>query len=138
MPSQRGRDLLLKIGDGGGTEVFTTLGAARTVSIVINNALADNTVMDGGGFQSLRADAGVQAMDISLDGLFKDAAAEEALRLAAFGRTVNNYKLSFPNGDAFTGAFVVRDYHRSGSHDGLEAFSVTLARSGGGTFTAGA
>lgn len=138
MSSQRGRDLLLKIGDGADPEVFTTIGAARTVSISLNNQLVDNTMMDGNGFQSMQADAGVQTMELTLEGLFRDAAAEEDLRLSAFNRTVRNYKLLFPNGDLYAAAFVIHEYKRGGSFDGLETFSIALVRTGSGTFTPGA
>ena len=138
MPSQKGRDLLLKIGDGGSPEAFTTIGAARTVSMTLNNQAQDSTSMADSGVQTLQPDAGVQIMTAALDGLFKDAAAEETLRATAFGRAVKNYQLLFPNGDLYTASFVVQNYARSGSHDGLETFSVTLARSGAGIFTPGA
>lgn len=138
MPSQKGRDLLLKIGDGGDPEVFSAIGAARTVAVSVNNRLVDNTAMDGDGFQGVQPDAGVQAMELMLEGLFRDAAAEETLRATTFSRTVRNYQLLFPNGDMYAAGFAVGDYQRGGSFDGLETFSVTLVRSGGGTFTPGA
>lgn len=137
MPAQKGRDLLLKIGNGGSPETFTTLGAARTVSMVVNNQPVDATAMDGSGVQTLQADAGVQSLKIALEGLFKDDSAEETLRAAAFGRTARNYKLFFPNGDTYLASFVVQDYERSGSYDGLETFRITLLRSGAGTYTVG-
>lgn len=138
MPSQNGRDLLLKIGDGGDPESFTALGAARTTTMSINNRPADATTMDAGGIQKLIAAAGLQDMRVKLDGLFKDAEAEERLRNAAFNRTADNYELCFPNGGKYAARFVVSDYARGGSHDGLEIFSVTLIRSGAGIFTGGA
>ncbi|MDF3022899.1 MAG: phage major tail protein family [Alphaproteobacteria bacterium] len=138
MPSQNGRDLLLKIGDGGAPESFAALGAARTTSMSINNRPADATTMDAGGIQKLIAAAGVQDMQVRLDGLFKDAAAEELLRAAAFNRTANNYELCFPNGGKYAACFVISEYARGGSYDGLESFSVTLLRSGAGTYTGGA
>jgi predicted secreted protein len=80
-------------------------------------------------------DAGVQSLMIVLQGLFKDTAAEERLRAAAFNRTVNNYQLLFPNGASYAAKFVINDYRRSGSYDGLESFTVTLLRSGAGIYT---
>ena len=135
MTSQNGRDFLLKIGDGGTPETFTTLGSARTVALVINNAPVDATTMDAGGVQSMAADAGVQSLQISIDGLFKNRAVEETLRAAAFARIVTNFQLLFPNGDMLAGAFVIQNYHRGGTYDGLESFSATLIRSGASTFT---
>ena len=135
MPSQNGRDLLLKIGDGGDPEIFTTIGAARAMEMILDNNPADATAMDSNGVTVLQADAGVQTFEVMLQGLFKDSAAEETLRAAAFERTANNYQLLFPNGDRYAARFVIGDYRRSGSYDGLESFTVTLLRSGAGTFT---
>ncbi|MBI3440669.1 MAG: hypothetical protein HY052_02505 [Proteobacteria bacterium] len=137
MPSQKGRDLLLKIGNGASPETFATIGAARTVAITINNHPVNSTTLDSNGFQCLEAAAGLQALEIILEGLFKDTAAEETLRQSAFGRTTKNYQLLFPNGDVLAAAFVIGDYRRSGSFDGLEGFALTLVRSGNGTFTPG-
>lgn len=139
MPGQKGRDFLLKMGDGATpTENFTTIGAARANALSLNNNPVDDTSMDGNGVQSMIADAGIQTMQISIDGLFKDSAVEESLRAAAFGRTSNNFQLAFPNGDVYEAGFVIQDYSRGGTHDGAETFSATLVRSGSGTFTPGA
>lgn len=139
MPSHKGRDFLLKIGDGATpVEAFTTLGAARTAALSLNNNPVDATTMSDAGIQTLAAEAGTQSMQITLDGLFKDASAEETLRAAAFARTSKNFQLAFPNGDVYQAAFVISEYSRGGTHDGLETFSATLARSGQGTFTPGA
>lgn len=138
MSSQKGRDLLLKVGNGADPEIFTTIGAARTVSMVLNNQPVDKTGMASDGFQELQADAGVQSLELRLDGLFKDAAAEEALRLAAFSRTAKNYQLQFPNGDVLEASFIIHDYNRRGSFDGLETFSVSFSRTGSSAFTPGA
>lgn len=135
MPSHKGRDLLLKISNGAVPEVFSTIGAARTAAITLNNQPVDATTMDDAGIQALKADAGTQTMSVKLDGLFKDADAEEMLRLAAYNRTATNYKMIFPNGDSYAACFVIDSYQRGGAHDGLETFSVSLTRSGTGTFT---
>ena len=137
MPSQNGRDLLLKIGNGADPEVFSTLGAARAVALALDNTPVDATTMDSSGAQQLQAAAGVQAMTLALEGLFKDSAAEETLRLSAFSRTAKNYQLLFPNGDLFAASFIIGRYQRGGSVGGLESFSVTLHRTGTGAFTPG-
>lgn len=137
MPMQKGRDLLLKAGNGGSPETFTTIGAARAVTMTLNNRPVNATAMDGNGIQKLQADAGVQSLEISLEGLFRDTTVEEILRLSAFGRTVNNYQLLFPNGDLLSGAFSITDYRRGGTFDGLEMFSAVLVRSGPSVFTPG-
>lgn len=137
MPSFKGRDVLIKIGNGGAPETFATLGAARAVSMVLDNQPVDATTMDSLGLQSLQADAGVQSLQIRIEGLFKDATAEETFRASAFARSLKNYELVFPNGDKYTAAFAVENYTRGGAFDGVETFSATLRRSGDGTYTVG-
>ncbi|HYD17052.1 MAG TPA: phage tail tube protein [Patescibacteria group bacterium] len=137
MASQNGRDLLLKIGDGAAEESFAAIGAARTTSMTLDNRPVDATRMDAGGVQQLIAGAGVQVMQLRLDGLFKDAAAEARLRAAAMNRSAENYLLCFPNGDTYAARFIVTQYARGGSFDGLESFSAVLLRSGAGIFSEG-
>lgn len=138
MPVQKGRDFLIKIGDGQPSESFTTIGAARTNALVVNNNPVDATTMNSGGVQAMIADAGTQTMQLTIDGIFKDDDAEETLRAAAFDRAAANFKLLFPNGDEYAASFVVQDYHRRGDYDGLESFTATLIRTGAGAFTPGA
>lgn len=137
MPFHKGRDLLLTISDGGSPEIFTAIGAARTTSLVLGNAPVEATSMDSGGVQRLVSGAGVQRMRVRLDGLFRDDAAEALLRAVAFSGASRRYRLVFPNGDSYEAAFIVQDYARGGTHDGLESFSATLLRDGAGIFTAG-
>ncbi len=137
MASQKGRDFLMKIGDGQPSETFTALGAARTNAMRINNNPVDDTAMDSNGIQSLIGDAGVQTMELTIDGLFKDADAEEVLREKAFSGAAANYQLAFPNGDVLEASFIIREYSRGGTYDGLETFSAVLLRSGASTYTSG-
>ncbi len=136
MSIQKGRDLLLQVGDGAEEENFTDIGAARATAVAVNNHPIDATTLDD-DVQVLRGEAGVQSMEISFDGHFRDGAAEEVLRAAAFSGTARTCRLVFPNGDAYQAAFVVTAYRRAGDVEGLETFSATLARSGAGSFTAG-
>ena len=132
MPVQQGRDLLLKIGDGAAEETFAAIGAARQTALYLDNRPVDATTIADGGMQRLCAAAGVQSMTLRLEGLFRDSAAEKALRDAAFTRTSCNFLLQFPCGDSYAAPFVVEHYSRGGTHDGLETFAVTLARAGAG------
>ena len=135
MAGQKGRDMLLKIGDAASPEVFTTIGGIRTNGLTINNNPIDDTCMDSAGVQSMVADAGIQTMQISVDGLFKDGASEETLRAAAYARTAHTFQLLFPNGDDLEATFVIQDYSTTGAHDDLQTASFTLVKSGAHTYT---
>lgn len=134
MAGQRGRDLLLKIGDGGSPQAFHTLGAARMTAFDILNDTAETTAVGSDG-AATHAAAGTQNARVTLQGLFKDSVAESLLRQAALAPALQDYQLFFPNGDSYAAAFVVENYRREGTHDGLEGFAVTLLRSGAGSWT---
>lgn len=136
MPSYQGRDLLLKIGDGGTPQEYTTIGAARSTSLRLANDLQETTAVQDSA-ATFSAAAGAQAMQVTLEGLFCGAAAEELLRAAAFGREIRSYRLIFPNGDDYTADFAVESYGRGGSRDGFETFSLSLVRSGTGVYRPG-
>lgn len=134
MASQRGRDLLLKIGDGGSPQAFHTLGAARMTAFDLLNEAVEDTAVGTTGAATYAA-AGTQNLRMTLQGLFKDSAGEALLRQAALAPAVQDYQLVFPNGDSYAAAFLVEAYRREGSHDGFEGFAVTLLRSGAGSWT---
>ena len=136
MVAQKGSLFLLKVGDGGGPEVFTTVGGLRTTSFNINNGTVDVTNKDSSGMRELLAGGGIQTMSLSGDGVFTDIATEETLRAQAAANSINNYQIVAGNGDVWQGAFQITTYQRNGSFDGEEAFSVSLESSGAVTFTA--
>lgn len=130
MTMKKGKDLLLKAGDGGAPESFITLGAARTTSVLIENNPVDITSLNSKGFQELQVKGGIQNLEISVEGIFKDGEAEDLLRSAAFNRELKNYQLIFPNGEVVEGVFLISQYQREGSYNGLEMFSLKLLRTG--------
>ncbi len=135
MTSYAGRNLLLKVGNGETPVVFLTLGAARATTFDVGNDVADVTLLGSGNAPSFSGEAGQRNLRVSLQGIFKDSAAEEKLRMLALAAAVARYQLIFPNGDTYEADFIVENYRREGSHDGLEMFSAGLIRSGDGIWT---
>lgn len=136
MAAQKGALFLLKVGDGGGPETFTTVGGLQTASFNINTASVDVTNMSSNGMRELLAGAGIQTMSLSGNGVFTDSAAEETVRANAAANSIDNYQLIAGNGDTWQGAFLITSYQRSGNFDGAEAFTISLESSGAITFTA--
>lgn len=137
MPSQPGRDLLLKVADAATPETYHTVGAARMTAFDLVNEAPETTAV-GADAAATYAAGGVQTARISLQGLFKDSAAEERLRALAFAPQAAPCQLVFPNGDCYAADFIIESYRREGTHDGLESFTMTLLRTGSGSWTAGA
>ena len=77
MGAQRGRDMLLKIGDGAAPEVFTTVAGLRARTISLNAKTADVTDADSAGrWRELLAGAGMKSASVSGQGVFRDASSD--------------------------------------------------------------
>lgn len=137
MAGQKGRDVLIKIGDGGAPEAFTTIAGVRAKTISLNARTIDGTSGESAeAWRELIAGAGVKSATVSGAGVFKDAASDAALREAFFAQAARNFQLVIPDFGVLAGPFLVEALDYSGDHDGEAAFAVTLASAGLITFTA--
>ena len=80
MAAQKGSAMLLKIGNGGSPETFTTVGGLRSTSITQNDEAVDVTTKDSSAKRQLLAQAGVQSLTVSGSGVLTDAASEATMR----------------------------------------------------------
>jgi TP901-1 family phage major tail protein len=135
MTTQRGRDLLLKIGDGGSPESFASVAGLRARTLAFNSTNIDVTNADSGGWRELMAD-GVQSAAISGSGVFKDAASDEALRAAFFAGTAPNWQVVIPGFGTVAGPFRITSLQYDGPHDGEVKIALSLASAGSLTFAA--
>ena len=135
MAAQKGSLLLLKVGNGGGPEVFTTVGGLRTTSFTHNNQTVDTSNKDSGAWRTLLENAGVRSITISGTGVFTNVASEETIRSIAMNNQIKNYQMTFGNGDSMTGAFQITSYQRAGNYNNEETYSISLASAGAITFT---
>jgi TP901-1 family phage major tail protein len=137
MAGQKGRDVLIKIGDGGGTEVFTTIAGIRAKTIALNARAVDGTSGESpSAWRELIAGAGVKTASVSGAGVFKDAASDATLQALFFSQAARNFQLVIPGFGILQGPFLIEALDYSGDHDGEAAFSTTLASAGAITFTA--
>lgn len=135
MAAQKGALVLIKVGDGGGPETFTTIGGLRTTRFVLNNQPVDATNKDSGAWRSLLAGAGIRSISLTGAGVFTSAASEETVRGYAFAGSINNYEFHFGGNDKFSGAFQITSYERAGNFDGEETYAVTFESAGSITST---
>lgn len=138
MVAESGRGFLVKIGDGGNPENFTTVAGMRSTSLTLNSASVDITNKDSQGWRELLSGAGVRRMAVSGSGVFTDSAAESSLRAMALAGEIANYELVFENGDRFFGAFQVTTLDYSGDHNGERTYTLALESSGPVGFEASA
>ncbi|MEQ1618834.1 MAG: phage major tail protein, TP901-1 family [Terricaulis sp.] len=137
MAGQKGRDVLIKIGDGATTEVFATVAGIRAKVISLNARSVDGTSGESASaWRELIAGAGVKFAAISGAGVFKDAASDATLQSVFFAQSSRNFQLVIPAFGILQGPFLIESLEYSGDHDGEAAFSISLASAGVITFTA--
>ena len=136
MTAQRGKDMLVKIGDGGSPETFTTVAGLRTRTISLNAREVDTTHSESNGWRELLGAAGVRQCSVSGAGVFLDDAAAEQIRAAFFAGAIRNFRLVMPGMGEFSGPFLIANLDYAGEHDGEATFSLALASAGAISFAA--
>jgi TP901-1 family phage major tail protein len=137
MAGQKGRDVLIKIGDGETPEAFVTVAGIRAKTISLNARTVDGTSGEStDAWRELIAGAGVKSASVSGAGVFKDASSDALIQQAFFAQTANNFELVIPDFGTLAGSFLIESLDYSGDHDGEAAFAITLASAGPLTFTA--
>jgi TP901-1 family phage major tail protein len=130
MTAQRGRDLLIKIGDGADPETFTTLAGLRATTLAFNAQVVDVTNADSADMWRELLAAGVKSATVSGSGVFKDAASDAALRAAFFNAAIGNFQLVIPSFGTLTGPFKITALQYDGPYDGEVKVSLSLASAG--------
>ena len=137
MAAQKGKDILLKIGDGETPEVFTTVAGLRARTISLNARSVDATDSDSAGrWRELLAGAGVRQASVSGAGVFRDTASDALIRAAFFAQSADNWQLIVPDFGTLTGPFLVAALEYAGEHEGEATYAITLASAGEVTFAA--
>jgi TP901-1 family phage major tail protein len=137
MAAQKGKDVLIKIGDGASPETFTTIAGIRARTITLNAKTVDATDSDSAGrWRELLAGTGVKSVAVAGSGVFRDSAADAAMRQAFFDQSAGDWQLIIPSFGVFQGPFVIATLDYAGQHDGEATFSLSLASAGAVAFTA--
>lgn len=145
MAKQKGRLLLIKIGDGvTPTEAFTTLCGLKSKTLTINNNEIDVTTpdcADPGGPLWTEVMGGAKRVSVSGNGYFKDEASEARLLDVvhtgnASSDSIANFQIIVPDLGTFAGAFFVSSVDFGGEQEDGVTYSLSLASSGEVTFTA--
>lgn len=133
MVAQKGKDLLLKIDNGGS---FVTVAGLRSKRIAFNSETVDITDAESAGrWRELLAGAGVQRAAVSGSGIFKDAQSDALMRQRFFGGEIGDWQLAVPDFGTVEGPFQVTALEYTGSHDGEVTFEVALESAGPIGFT---
>lgn len=137
MAAQRGKDILLKIGDGGEPQTFATVAGLRARTISLNARTIDATDSDSAGrWRELLAGAGVRQAAVSGAGVFRDAASDALMREVFFSQEARAWRLVVPDFGVLEGPFLIAALEYAGDHEGEATWAVTLASAGEVAFEA--
>lgn len=133
MSAQKGRDLLLKIGDGVGN--FTTIAGLRTRRLALNADTIDVTDAESTGrWRELLGGAGVRRASISGSGIFKDQASDALLRQVFFDGQLREFQMIIPGLGVLTGPFQISNLDYRGEYAAEVTFDISLDSAGALTF----
>lgn len=135
MGAQKGKDLLLKIDDGGGS--FITVAGLRARQIAFNAEAVDVTHSESAGrWRELLAGAGVRRASITGAGIFKDQASDATVREVFFDGLIREWQVIVPDFGTIRGPFQVTSLEYRGDHATEVTFEIALDSAGALTFTA--
>lgn len=130
MGAQSGAKFLLKVGDGGGTPVFSTVAGLKTTQMSIAGEGVVVTNKGSGGWRELLSGAGVRSVSVSGQGVFTGSAAEARIKGNALSGQLDDYQLTFDGGEGMQGKFLISRLDYSGDFNGERNYTVALESSG--------
>lgn len=130
MPAQSGSAFLLKISDGASPPAYQTVAGLRTTQMSINGDTVVVTHKGSGGWRDLLSGAGTRSVSVSAAGIFLGSVAESAVRAHALAGTLDDYELSFEDGERLRGRFMVQRLDYAGDFNGERNYTLQLESSG--------
>lgn len=128
MVAQKGKDLLLKVNDGGS---WVTVAGLRSRRLAFNAETVDVTDAESAGrWRELLGGAGVQRASLTGAGLFKDQASDALVRQAFFAGAILSWQVLIPAFGAVTGPFQITALEYSGEHNSEVRFELALESAG--------
>ena len=130
MTAQKGSAFLLKISDGASPAVYRTVAGLRTTQMSISGDAVVITSKESGGWREMLSGAGVRSVSVSAAGIFLGSSAEAQVRTNAMSGTLDDYELSFEDGEKLRGRFLVQKLDYSGDFNSERNYTLSLESSG--------
>jgi TP901-1 family phage major tail protein len=130
MPAENGSAFLLKISDGSAPPNYQTVAGLRTTQLSVAGDMVIVTNKDSAGWRELLSGAGTRSVSVAATGIFLASAAEARVRNNALAGTLDDYQLSFENGDRMSGRFLLQRLEYAGDFNGERNYSLQLESSG--------
>lgn len=135
MSAQRGKEMLLKIGDEGVPVQFTTIGGLRTKTLSFNAQAVDITHAESAGWRELLSAAGVRQASVSGNGVFLDDIAAALVRDVFFLDEIRIWQMIIPDFGIIEGPFLLTNLDYAGEHRAEVSMSLALESAGSLNFT---
>ena len=130
MTARKGSAFLLKISNGGAPASYQTVAGLRTTQMSVTGDAVVVTSKDSGGWRELLSGAGVRSVSVSAAGIFLGSTAEAQVRANAMSGTLDDYELSFEDGERLRGRFLVQRLDYAGDFNGERNYTLQLESSG--------
>lgn len=130
MTAQRGKDILIKMGDGASPEVFQTIIGLRLASLSLNADVIDITHMQSQGWRELLGEAGIRRASLTGNGVFLNTALTGEVHDNFLSGIIRNYQLILPNFAVLEGEFLISSLDYSGEYKSEAKFSLALESAG--------
>lgn len=130
MTAQKGSAFLLKIANGATPVAYQTVAGLRTTQMSVTGDAVVVTSKDSGGWRELLSGAGVRSVSVSAAGIFLGSTAEAKVRANAMAGTLDDYELSFEDGEKLRGRFLVQRLDYAGDFNGERNYTLQLESSG--------
>jgi len=131
MAGQRGRDVLISIGDGDEPGAFVLVAGMRARTINLTAGLIEaTTAQSAQAWREVIAGAGVKRAEVVGSGAFKDAESDALMRAAFFAGKASTFELVIPDFGVLRGPFVITELTYGGEHNGEATFAIRVASAG--------
>jgi TP901-1 family phage major tail protein len=131
--ARTGRTLLIADGLGVGA---TVIAAMRSTNFTIQGAAIDVTDKNSTGqYRELLAAAGVVHVSVSAKGLLSGSAQTQTLVTRTLNRSIDNYRITFDNGDVLEGLFQLVHFEAAGDYNNEQTYQISFESAGALTFT---
>lgn len=131
MAGQRGRDVLIAIGDGDEPEAFVTVAGIRAKTISLTAGLVEaTTAQSADGWRETIVGAGVKRAEVAGRGAFKDGLSDALLRAAYFAGEASRFELTIPGFGVLRGPFAISELTYGGDHEDEATFAIRLSSAG--------
>jgi TP901-1 family phage major tail protein len=131
MAAQKGRDVIIAIGDGADPENFDIVAGLRAKTFSFAATEVDAT--DAGSpaaWRELLVGAGTRSCSVTGSGIFKSGTAAARMRQVFFDHEAVTARLTMPGLGEMTGPFQITNLGYAGEYDGEATYTMTLASAG--------